>query len=274
MKRVVLFLLLIIMLIPVFTICAFGEEPAQQYIRYSPFEGEYLIDRYGLLTEEEQQAIEELAKQVSEQRECGIYVMIVEDYKELYKYRAIFKVNYTYYHEHNLGWGEERDGVMLLLSMKERDFSFFVYGDRAEHALNHYGQIQLENSFIGKLGRNLWYDGVRAFVSCCDRFLELAQEGTPVRRSATPGIVISAILSAFLGTILPAKMLSKNRKPEMKSEAMSYISKNLHITLSEDKFYDYSIIKHYDNTEYVSESESSTSTAHVGGGGSGRSGKF
>ncbi len=181
------------------------------------------------------------------------------------RFKSIFKVNYTYYHDNVLGWGEERDGVMLLLSMKERDFSFFVYGDRAEHALNHYGQIKLENSFIGKLRKNLWYEGAEAFVSCCDAFLRLAEEGTPVRRSATPGIVISAIVSVFLGGILPGWMLSKNKKPAKKSEALSYISSHLDVTLAEDKFYDYSIIKHYDNTEYISESSSSTSTAHVGG---------
>ena len=274
MKRVIIFLL-VILLVPVFAACSADiDDTPLPYTEYSPFEGEYLFDRYGLLTEEEQQAIEELAAQVSEQRECGIYVMIVKDYKEFSRFKSIFKVNYTYYHDNALGWGEERDGVMLLLSMKERDFSFFVYGDRAEHALNHYGQIELENSFIGKLRKNLWYEGAEAFVSCCDAFLRLAEEGTPVRRSATPGIVISAIVSVFLGGILPGWMLSKNKKPAKKSEALSYISSHLDVTLAEDKFYDYSIIKHYDNTEYISESSSSTSTAHVGGGGSGRSGKF
>ena len=36
--------------------------------------------------------------------------------------------------------GDDRDGIIILLSMAERDYAMFVYGTYAETAFNSYGQ--------------------------------------------------------------------------------------------------------------------------------------
>ena len=39
-----------------------------------------------------------------------------------------------------MGEGPNRDGIMLLLSMDDRDWAMFCYGSRCEYAFNSYGQ--------------------------------------------------------------------------------------------------------------------------------------
>ena len=273
-KRSIAFLSALLLML-IMASSAFAQE--QSYTRNSPFEGEYLNDSYGLLTGEEQQAIETMAAEASEKHGCGIYLLIVEDYRQLAKYNKIFKVNYTYYHQHELGMGEDRDGILLLLSMKERDFSFFVYGDRAEYALNPWGQKRLEEHFLPHLRANRWYDGAAAFVSCCDEFFGLAEQGQPVRRSALGGIIISAVIALLTGIVYLCLQFGKHKRPAERGEALSYVSKGLSVTLSEDVFYDSTVEKLYGSCDTFcndDDSFASSSKAHVGGGGSGRSGKF
>ena len=46
-----------------------------------------------------------------------------------------------------MGMGEDRDGIMILLSMEDRDYAMFVYGPKASEVFNAYGQEQLETYF-------------------------------------------------------------------------------------------------------------------------------
>ena len=51
----------------------------------------------------------------------------------------VYKTTYQLYHANELGMGEGRDGIIILLSMADRDYAMFVYGENAENAFNEYG---------------------------------------------------------------------------------------------------------------------------------------
>ena len=246
------------------------EAPMEQYASYTPFEGEYLIDSYGLLTEVEQAAIESMAKQASEKHDCGIYVMLVDDFTQLNGNTDIYKANYTYYHDNNMGLGEGRDGIFLLLSMGSRDFSFFVYGENAEYAFDSWGQKSLEAEFIDDLGDDRWYDGVEDFVSTCDEFLSLAAQGEPVRESPLAKIGLSTGISSFIALLLSAGLWNKNKGAKKKTSAHGYVAGTLIPGEREDIFINTTVTRRIveDN------SDNSSSVSRSGGGGSGRSGKF
>lgn len=245
-------------------------EAVKTYASYTPFEGEYLLDRYGLLTEVEQSAIESMAKQASEKHGCGIYVMLVDDFTQLNGNTDIYKANYTYYHDNSMGLGEGRDGIFLLLSMGARDFSFFVYGENAEYAFNSWGQKALEAEFIDDLGDDRWYDGVEDFVSTCDEYLELAAQGEPVRESPMAKIGLSTGISSFIALLLSAGLWNKNKGAKKKTSAHGYVAGTLIPGEREDIFVNTTVTRRIieDN------SDSSSSVSRSGGGGSGRSGKF
>lgn len=74
------------------------------------------------------------------------------------------KATYTIYHEYTMGEGPDRDGIMLLLSMDDRDWAMFCYGSRCEYAFNSYGQQKLEKVFLDNFGENDWYGGFEDYT--------------------------------------------------------------------------------------------------------------
>ena len=92
----------------------------------------HILDTSNLLSHEEWEELESRAEDISNRQHCGIYFAMVDDYTE-YRDGSVFEVTYQLYHNNQLGVGDGRDGVIVLLSMEERDYAMFVYGEYAEY---------------------------------------------------------------------------------------------------------------------------------------------
>ena len=89
--------------------------------------GEYVLDSAGLMTDTQCDELNAMAEEISEEYECGLYIMTVYDHRELGD-DDVFEATWQTYHRLELGYGKECDGVILLLSMRRRDYAlFFVY---------------------------------------------------------------------------------------------------------------------------------------------------
>ena len=106
----------------------------------------YVTDDVGILTDSQWEDLEQRAQQVSEEYQCGVYMITVDDYTD-YSTESVYTADYTIYHDYEMGMGEDRDGIMILLSMEDRDYAMFVYGPKASEVFNAYGQEQLETYF-------------------------------------------------------------------------------------------------------------------------------
>lgn len=82
------------------------------------------------------------------------------------------------YHNFTMGEGPNRDGIMLLLSMNDRDWAMFCYGSRSEYTFNKYGQQELEKVFLDNFGENDWYGGFEDYIKECSSYLEKAALGS------------------------------------------------------------------------------------------------
>ncbi len=142
----------------------------------------YVTDAAGLLSENENMLLEKMAESVSKKYGVGVYIVTVEDYRDFHS-EGVYKATYTIYHEYTMGEGPNRDGIMLLLSMDDRDWAMFCYGSRCEYAFNSYGQEKLEKVFLDNFGENDWYGGFEDYVKECNVYLEKASAGKPVRAS-------------------------------------------------------------------------------------------
>ena len=258
MKRKLSILLLIVLLSALLLVPVQAEEQLS-----------YVTDDAGLLTYDEWIELEELCDAVSTKYQCGVYIVTVDDFTE-FGSDDVFEVTYDIYHEYTLGKGEERNGLILLLSMYERDYALFVYGDDAEYAFNMTGQIMLEEEFLPYFGENDWFGGFEAYVSACRDYLALAAVGEPVRGNPIylilPAVGVSFIIALIICLILRAGMKSVHTK----SDADSYVSGALALTQKRDQY------THTTETrrKIESSSGSGSSISRSGGGGSGRSGKF
>lgn len=233
----------------------------------------YVFDHSHMLTDTQRAELEAQAKEISLRHHCGVYVAFVDDFTEYGGGNDVYKTTYQLYHANELGMGENRDGIIILLSMDERNYAMFVYGKNAEYAFNKYGQEQLENAFLGYFGDNDWYGGASHYLDTCDEYLTLAEEGDPVRKNTLPMYLIvvaaSCAISGFICLMLKWKMQTVHKKVE----ADEYVAAG-GLTLT--KQYDRYTHTTETRTKISSDSDSSSSgtSSCSGGGGSGRSGKF
>lgn len=258
MKRKLSILLLTVLLAALLAMPAYAQEQLG-----------YVTDDAELLSYEQWSELEALCGKIAEKYQCGVYIVTVDDFTD-FGSDDVFEVTYDIYHEYTLGKGDERNGIILLLSMYERDFALFVYGDDAEYAFNATGQYQLEQEFLPYFGVDDWYGGFSAYANTCDNYLALAASGEPVRENPVflvmPAIAVSFIISLIICIILRLSM--KSVRP--KAEAGNYVSGDLALIQRHDQYTHTTETR----TKIQSSSDSGSSTSRSGGGGSGRSGKF
>lgn len=242
-------------------------------------EMQFVFDVSDLLTYEEWLELENRAKTLSDLHDCGIYFALVDDYTA-YGEGGVYQVTTQIYHDSQLGMGEGRDGIIVLLSMYERDYAMFVYGEYAEYAFNSYGQKKLEETFLSDFGADDWYGGISHYLDACDEFLTKAEAGEPVREALWVWVVGYAVVIIFITAVcciisgIICYMLLRGMKAvSQKVEANEYIAEGgLQLTERYDQYTHTTKIR----TKIKKEESSGSGSTHSesGGGGSGRSGKF
>ena len=248
-----------------------GENTEAQAEEQPAADMNYIFDLTDQLSFDEWAKLEARAEEISLRHGCGVYVAFVEDFTKYYGGNDVYKTTYQLYHSNELGMGENRDGIIILLSMDDRDYAMFVYGKNAEYAFNKYGQEQLEDAFLGYFGDNDWYGGASHYLDTCDEYLTLAEEGDPVRKNPLPMYLIVVAASCVISGIICLVMKGKLRTVHKKVEANEYVAPG-GLTLT----------KQYDRYTHTTEtrrkihddSDSGSTSSCSGGGGSGRSGKF
>ncbi|MDD2482516.1 MAG: TPM domain-containing protein, partial [Lutispora sp.] len=82
-------------------------------------EFDLVSDGVGMLTDDEYFELNELAMDITEQFQCEVSIVIMDDKgsDDIEEYAKSF------YKEYDYGYGEDKSGLMLFLSMEERDYA-------------------------------------------------------------------------------------------------------------------------------------------------------
>jgi uncharacterized membrane protein YgcG len=236
-------------------------------------------DDTGRLSEEELASLNEKALEISNLYQCGVYGLIVEDYRE-YDQESVYDAAKALYKEKEFGLGGDRDGVFLLLSMADRDYALIAHGEKGNGAFTDYGKDELSGEFLGDFGKDDWYGGFSSYLSGADRFLALYDEGEPYDVGSSAGSkAASFLLKLFLIAVVPAAaalviclFLRRSMKTAVKAvSARDYLADSgIRFTCREDNFSHITEVI----TKLPEASSSSGGTTVDSGGFSGKSGKF
>ena len=274
MKKRLFGLLLSLLLVLSCTAYAFAEGDS---------EIDYVVDAAGILSSSEYNSLLTKAQRLSRQYSVGIYIAIVDDMGN-WGYRDIEQFTQDLFEANDCGIGEDRDGIMLCLSMAERDYDLDAHGNFANYAFTDYGKEVLAGSFLDDFRRNDWYGGFNDYLDKCESMLISAAKGEPVDVpgskpmtatekagiSAGAGSIIAAIVSFFRGLVLKNSMKSANEA----TNATRYLSGNVHFTAMDN------ILLHRNVSRRVISASSGGGGGHGGGttinsaGHSHHSGKF
>ena len=232
---------------------------------------QYVFDISDLLTYEEWAELEARAADISKRQHCGVYFALVDDFTD-YGDGSVYEVTYQLYHGSELGMGSGRDGIIVLLSMAERNYAMFVYGEYAEYAFHAYGREMLAARFLGNFGDNDWYGGISNYLSGCEEFLAKAEADDPVRPSYWPRIAMMTALSCLAAGIVCYILLRGMKTVRPGAKADAYVAAGgLQLTEQRDQFSHTTVTR----TAIRKQGSGGGSTrSESAGGGSGRSGKF
>lgn len=229
-------------------------------------------DEAGILTAAEISDLEERAQVISQTYDCGVYIITMRDFAgaDVYDYAVdVFDRN-------GLGYGDDREGVLLLLSMAQRDYALVIHGECANTAIDENGQDRISESFLDDFRDNRWADGFCDYLERCETYLSAAGSGQPIREGDGGDlvkVVVILALSLLAAGITCGVFYSRMKTARPQTTAAPYISGDgLRLTTHQDIFTHRTESRRTIETE--SRSNSGSGAHHSGGGFSGKSGKF
>ncbi len=244
----------------------------------------YVSDVAGILSDAQRQDLENKARQISSNYGCGVYIVTLEDYKEYDSKSDVFSFAQDFYRSYKLGIGDSKSGILLLLSMADRDYSLVTYGSNAHYAFTDYGQQVIASEFLDDFRENDWYDGFSDYLSRCNDLLARASRGEPLdvvyddHSRMNSGVSLAMIIGIpLLISFFACETMKRQMKPvSRRAGADEYIVPGgINLSLKRDVFLNRSVTRTVIRHEDRGSSGGSMGGTTVNSAGfSGHSGKF
>ena len=225
-----------------------------------------LLDGANLLTDAEEAELLARLDQVSRELQCDVVIITVRSCEG---YSADYVIE-QFYDQYGYGYGSNRDGVMLLLSMAERDWRILSNGFAA-NAITPSDIDKIGDQIVPELSAGDYEDAFLEFAELCKYEIEGERYGFPFPWAQS--LLISLAVGFVAAFIATAVMRGKLKSVRKQTGARQYTRQgSMHLTHSTDLFL-YSTVNRRPRPKETSHSSSGSR----GGGGGGRhvgGGKF
>ena len=240
------------------------------------FANEYyrVVDMADLLTDDEETILNEKLDEISVRQSMDVVVATTDDLEGY----SVTEYADLLYEQLSFGYGENRDGLMLLISIEDNDWHISTCG---------YGITAFTDAGIQYIGKEIKSDlsdgdfasAFDTYATLSDEFITQARTGEPYDNGNLPKkplsvvwIPISIVIGFVLSMIIVGRMKGKLKTVRPQAAANSYLKKgSLKVTESRDMFL-YHTVKRTEkqksnNSSGSSTHSSSSGTTHGGGGG-------
>ena len=244
MKRKLLIMLLVVMLCVSLTISASAESGADIY------------DEADLLSSAEETQIAEKLSKIGEQFDAQIVIMTVPTSDG-----SIDTFVEDVYDSMNMGYGENRDGVLLLVCMDSREYRILSNGYAGE-AIGTDQIDAISEAIVSDLSEGAYADAFSTFADQCAYYLGGYLNGFPF--NVGKNLVVALIIGVVAGVIVAFVLKKQLKSVRQQKQANVYIKPgSMQITASRDLF----LYREVSRTQKQSSNSSgSGSSRNVGGG--------
>lgn len=236
-----------------------------------------LTDNANLLTADEKEEILTKLDEISERQQTDIVIVTTNtlDGKTPANYADDF------YDYNGYGYGDEKDGVLLLISMEDNDWQISTCG-YGMTAITDDGIEYISDKFLTYLKDKNYANAFLTFAQLCDEFITQAKTGQPYDGSHMPknpfnaltSLIVSAGIGIVLSLIITGLMKAKLKSVKMQSAATNYVKSNsMNLTESRDMFL-YNTISRSEKPKSNGAGGSSSHTSSSGRTHGGSGGKF
>lgn len=235
-----------------------------------------LADNAGLLTDSEQSRLLNKLDEISDRQQVDVVVVTTDSLKG--KTPAAYADDF--YDYNGYGYGADCDGVLLLVSIEDRDWHISTCG-YGMTAVTDDGVDYISEQFLSDLSDGNYAEAFATYAELCDEFITQAKTGQPYDGdhmpkapfSAVKSLLISMVIGLVIALIVTGIMKGKLKSVRMQAAAASYVKANsLHITESRDMFLYHTVDRREKPKSNSSSGGSSSHTSssgqtHGGGGG-------
>lgn len=271
-KVSVLLFIFILSLLSVIPVAAAEKDGfADEYYRVS--------DMADLLSENEEELLIEKLDEISNRQKLDIVIVTALNTENY----SIVDYAEKLYEDCKFGYGEAKDGILLLISMEQRDWQIVTHG---------YGITAFTNEGINYIGDKItpymsdgeWYKAFNEYSELCDLFVTQARSDTPYDKGNLPDeplsliwIPISIAVGLIIALIIVGNMKGELKTVRAKNTANSYVKNgSMNITDQREMFL-YNTVTKVAKQSNSNNSTSGGSNTHKSSSGStfgGGNGKF
>ena len=236
-----------------------------------------LVDNADLLTDSEENTILSKLDEISNRQQFDVVVVTVNslDGKSPMQYADDF------YDYNGYGFGADYDGVLLLVSMEDRDWYITTTGFGIT-AITDAGIEYISDKFVSGLGDGEYAKAFTSYAELCDEFITQAKTGKPYDVGNMPkepfnfakNILIAFVIGLAVALTITNIMKSKLKTVHFQPAASSYVKAgSMNVTENRDLF----LYTHIDRIPKPKDNTSGGSSTHISSSGSthgGGGGKF
>lgn len=176
-------------------------------------------DDYGILSSAELAKLNEIAASVSDQYGVGTYIRVVNGTEGM----NIESYAEYLYNAEDMGLGAERDGILLIIDMKDHYYDIAAYGSTANQQFTDYRKDQMAKNFLEDLSSGYYYNAFRTFLEDCDYYLRtevIIYKPTPRTVSDYAGFFAFPPIAALITVLLQRR---RNKTRGIRTTAEAYI---------------------------------------------------
>ena len=236
-----------------------------------------MVDAAYMLEAGEVDELETLLEDISERNQMDVVAVIVDDLE------GMTAQDYAddYFDYNGYGYGENRDGILLLIDMGSRKWHMSTCGDGIR-VFTDAGLDFIADKFLGKLSDGKLYKAIEIYATWCDKFAVQASEGEPYDSGNLPKempglkwimycLIVGFGISFFIGSRKKSKMISiveqRSAADYTRPGSVTYFGNS-------DRFVRTATTSRVIETNSSSSSGSSTHTSSSGSSHGGKGGSF
>jgi len=244
-----------------------------------------LVDEADVITDEEEAEVLATLDEVSERQQFDVVIATVNDYEQ----SDVGNAAMDYYDYNGFGFGDENDGILLYLSMGERELHLTGTGFGIQ-AFTDFGRERLIEEIKPEMGEDDFYAAFMEYAKLCDDYITQAKAGDPydvhnlVEEESMSdkflkfGVVFVFLLlvSAVVSKVITGRAVKKHLSVEQAVHAKEYVrAGSFKVPYRRDVFMHSSVSKVYNPKDDDSSDGGSTITKGSSGvSHSGTSSKF
>lgn len=139
---------------------------------------DFVTDDAFLLSDDALYDLNDRAGKLSEEYQFGVYIINILNYTHLEFSDGdpadITECANKIYAEYDLGYGESKDGILLLLSQEQQEYIVMEYGSVD---FSDQNKSLLVDSFLPAFSNEDWYSGFRGYLEALTQVLPAALDG-------------------------------------------------------------------------------------------------